>query len=312
MRGSHQYGAFWKLAHFLRCNRIDVVHCHDSRGHQIACFAARLAGTPAIVRTKHNTLPLRNLGSRIIYGPLTSRLISVSNAVKNVLVESGIPEDHITTVYNYVDAEKFRPQEPPPQLRHSLQIPQGAAVVGTVGRLHHSKGIEDLIRAVPLVAEKHPEVRFLLVGSRSDQWQPLVRELSAQQYCLFPGRVSNVPDYLGLMDVAVFPTRREAFGLSILEAMATGRVVVASEVGGVPEIVTHERSGLLVEPRRPDRLAEAVLRLLGEPDLRQRLGTAAHRTARTFTREKSIASTERVYRMALGRQGPPSRGEMRE
>lgn len=302
MNGLGGLGGVFRMARFLREHRVEILHCHDPWEHQMGCLGARLAGVRALVRTKCNTLPLRNAFSRLIHGPLTSRMMSVSDAVKDVLVDCGIAPDHITTVYNYVDCEKFRPRPPSPELKRSLSLSDDSPIVGTVGRLHKSKGIADLIRAVPTVAAAVPRVRFLFVGGRHEQWLPLVEELSVEQQCVFTGRVPNetVPDYLNLMDVVVFPTHREALGLVILEAMAVRRPVVATRVGGVPEVVQDGVNGLLVEPHSPDQMAGAVLRLLSDDALRERLAAAAYRTAtETFTRDRYLEKVERVYAMVL-------------
>jgi len=218
-------------------------------------------------------------------------------------VEGGIDPDHVTTIHNFMDCEKFRPTPPSAELKASLALPLDVPVVGTVGRLHESKGIADLIRAVPAVVAEAPRARFLFVGGRHEQWQPLVEELSVEPYCTFTGSVANdaVPDYLNLMDVIVFPTYKEGFSRAVLEAMATRRAIVATRVGGVPEAIEHERSGLLVDPHRPDQLAEAILRMLGDAGLRKRLAEAAYRDAtEKFTREKYLEKIERTYRTALG------------
>lgn len=291
-----------RMAQFLRENRVELLHCHDPREHLLGCLAARLAGVRALVRTKCNMLPLRNVLSRWLHGPLTSRLLSVSDAVKGVLVECGIPADKITTIYGYVDCERFRPGPPSAGLKRSLGIPEKSLVVGNVGRLHVSKGIGDLIRAIPRVVESVPDVRFLFVGSRHAQWLPLVKELSVEPHCVFAGHVPNetVPDCMRLMDVLVFPTHREAFGRAILEAMAMRRAVVAANVGGVPEFVIEGTNGLLVAPHRPDQIADALLRLLQDGALRERLADAAHKDAtERFTRDGYLDAIEDVYAMVL-------------
>ncbi|MFH1998935.1 MAG: glycosyltransferase family 4 protein [Planctomycetota bacterium] len=300
MKGWAQLPTAVRLASLLRKHKIDLLHCHDARDHQIGCLAARLGGARALVRTKHNMLPLRNRFSRLVYGPLTSHLISVSDAVKEMLVSCGMPPEHVTTVYNFADTTKFMPKPADPKLKAALGIPDRARVVGTVGRLHISKGIAELIAAIPAVVKQCDDARFLLVGGRQEQWEPLAEELGIRDRIVFTGSVSNVTDYLALMDVAVFPTYREAFGLAILEAMATRRAVAASRVGAVPEIIEHETHGLLFEPRSAESMAQAVIRLLEDAELRARVATAAFEKASvTFTRDRCLSGTEKAYELAL-------------
>ncbi len=297
-----QVSTTWRLARFLRRERIDVLHCHDPRDHQMGCVAAPLGGTRALVRTKHNHHPPRNALSRLYHGPLTSHLIAVSHFVERIMVEGGIAPDHITTVHHFIDEQEFRPRPPDAALRSSLGLEGEGPIVGTVGRLHTRKGIEELVRAIPEIAAGVPGVRFLLVGGHQEKWEKLAAELGVAERIVFTGPVSNVADHLRLMDVAVFPPRDEAFGLVVLEAMTAQRAIVGTRVGGIPEMIEHERNGLLVEPHRPDQLVRAILRLLGDPALRTSLALEARKTAsERFTRNRSLESTERVYQAALER-----------
>ena len=155
-----------------------------------------------------------------------------------------------------------------------------------------------------------PDVRFLFVGGHHEKWQTLAEELGVARRIVFTGAVSNVADHLRLMDVTVFPSRDEAFGLVVLEAMTAQRAIVTTRVGGIPEMVEHERNGLLVEPRNPNQVAQAIVRLLQTPALREALAFEARKTAtEKFSRERSLDETERVYRTALARPtaGQPNR-----
>jgi glycosyltransferase involved in cell wall biosynthesis len=294
-----QFTAVLRLARFLRRHRIEILHCHDSRDHQIGCVAAALIGIP-LIRTKHNILPLRNAGSRWVNGSRTSHLIGVCEAVRRQLLEDGIAPDHVTTVHNFVNAETCGARPPNLKLRRALSCPEGVPIVGTVGRLHRAKGIGDLIRAMPTIVAASPKVRFLLVGGSYLWWPPMVEKLGLEDRCVFTGTVPDVIDFLGLIDVVVFPTLREAFSLAILEAMCSGRAVVATRVGGIPELIHHEVNGLLVDPERPDQLAEAVLRLLHDVDLRRTLAIQGQKSAtEIFTKDRCLDGTERVYRKVL-------------
>ncbi len=295
-----QIGSTVRLARFLKRNRIEVLHCHDPRDHQLGCFAAPLGGVRALVRTKHNVLPLRNAVSRWLSRSRTSKLISVSDAVARVLVESGIERDHIVTIYNFIDTGELAPAPGDPELRASLGLRPGAPVIGSLGRLHRSKGIADLMHAIPALAREFPDLQVLLVGGGNEKWEQLARELGVADRCHFPGRVSGVAQLLRLMDVVVYPTLREAFGLAILEAMATQRAVVATRVGGIPELIKNEVSGLLVEPGSPEAIRAAVARLLADDGLRASLGAKACRTATSeFSRQRSLEQTEQVYRATV-------------
>ncbi|MFQ5515021.1 MAG: glycosyltransferase family 4 protein [Myxococcota bacterium] len=295
-----QIGAALWLTRFLRRERIEILHCHDSRDHQIGAFASAVARVP-LIRTKHNTLPLRNAASVWLSRSRTAHVIAVSDAVRHGLVSDGVPPDHVTTVYGFVDTDLFRPRPPDSELRRALGLPEAAPVVGTLGRLHRAKGIGDLVRALPRIVSGIPDVRFLFVGGSHLWWPPRVKELGLEDRCVFTDSVPNPADYLSLMDVAVFPTLHEAFGLSILEALAAGLPVIATRVGGVPELIEDGRNGLLVEPSCPEAMARAVLRLQASPELAQRLAHEGQRTAtEVFTEKCSLDALEDVYDRVRG------------
>jgi glycosyltransferase involved in cell wall biosynthesis len=304
---SRRIPAMLKLASALRRNRMDIVHCHDSYDHQLATAAARLAGVPAIVRTKHNLNPLRNAGSRWMLGKLTTRIIGVSHAVTRMLSGCGIDPGMISTVHHFVTVPRIRPETEKEDLKRQLSIPKDAPVIGNVGRQHRSKGIGDLIRALPEISRELPDVRLLLVGSWYGRWPPLARELEVEERCIFTGYLPNVGDYLSVLDAFVLPSYQEPFGLALLEAMAAGCAVIATDAGGVPEIVRHGVDGLLVEPRRPDLLATAALRLLRDEELRVGLQAMARTVASRFNRDRTLTETARVYELALQRSKRGSR-----
>lgn len=299
---SAQLQTIWQLARFLRRERIDVLHCHDPRDHQMGCVAAPLGGARALVRTKHNHHPPRNILSRWYHGPLTSHLIAVSHFVERIMVEGGIAPDHITTVHHFIDEQEFRPKPPDPALKSALGLDGEEPIVGTVGRLHTRKGIEELVRAIPGISAQRPDVRFLLVGGHQEKWQELAAELGVAERIVFTGAVSNVADHLRLMDVTAFPSRDEAFGLVVLEAMTAQRAIIGTRVGGIPEMIEHEKNGLLIDAYQPDQLGSAILRLLEDPTLRTTLALEARKTAsERFTRSRSLEKTESIYQAALKR-----------
>ena len=266
----------------------------------MACFARKTGCVRRVVRTKHNTHPLRNAMSRLLFRQFTSHVISVSDAVKRSLTASRVPLRKITTIHNFVDTARFAPGVPPAGLRRRLSIPPDFHVVGTVGRLHESKGIADFIGAVPLVLETQPKTRFLFIGSQPGQWRRAVEEARIRDCCVFTGHIEDVADYLRLLDVAVFPSRDDAFSLAALEALSAGRAVVATRVGGIPEVVHTGRTGLMVDAHRPDLLAGAIVELLENPALRARFGANGRMAATTvFTEEKYLTRVEQVYRTVL-------------
>lgn len=279
MRGGAIYASMWRAGRALRGRGVDVIHCHGGADHVLAFGAARLAGVPHLVRTKHNHTPPRGWRHRVPYR-LCDRVVTVSGFVRRELVAAGLETWRVVSVPTAVDLQRFRPGPRDAALAASLGIGAGDLVVGNVSSLHRRKGIEELLRAFARLRRgPHGErLRCLLVGSRHEQWLPLARELGVAERAIFPGFRDDVAALLPLFDVYVLPSHHEALGTGALEAMAAGLALVVSDVEGLAEAVAPG-TGLRVPPRDPERLAAAIESLLADPARRRALGEAAHARA---------------------------------
>jgi glycosyltransferase involved in cell wall biosynthesis len=177
-----------------------------------------------------------------------------------------------------VDLDRYDHQEPCCTLREEYGMEPTSQIVGVVGRLEIEKGHPTLLEAWPLVLRSVPDAYLMVVGegSRLDALQEIAREMRILHRVVFTGRRDDVPAVTAAFDVAVLPSYREAQGLTILEAMAMSRPVVASNVGGIPEMIEDGVTGLLVPPHDPPALAAAIVRLLRHHQLADTLGRAGH------------------------------------
>jgi glycosyltransferase involved in cell wall biosynthesis len=311
-----------ELAGWLRANEIDLVHAHMYRAEIIGTRAALAAGTPAIVATVHSSRVRapEDVAALAALTPAMDRLIVPSAAIEAKVRAEGRGGARFAVIPNGVDLARFAGERPPCSLRDDYAIPCEDALVGVVARLEPEKGHRWLIEAWPRVVERAPRSWLAIIGEGS-----LCEELRAQASALppeardriiFTGRRDDVAAITGELDIAVLPSLREAQGISILEAMARRRPVVASNVGGIPELLTDGVDGFLVPPADPDALADALARLARSPSLRERIGEAGFRTvAERFSIEAQVRATEALYdeelsragvTAALGRGGAPS------
>ena len=177
-----------------------------------------------------------------------------------------------------MDLERYDHQEPCCTLRDEYGMEPGAPIVGVVGRLELEKGHPTLLEAWPLVLAEQPGAYLMIVGegSRLDALHAIAREQGIERHVIFTGRRDDIPAITAAFDVAVLPSYREAQGLTILEAMALSRPVVASNVGGIPEMVEDGVTGLLVPPHDPPALAAAIVRLLADHQLADMVARAGH------------------------------------
>jgi glycosyltransferase involved in cell wall biosynthesis len=239
------------------------------------------------------------------------RLIVPSAAIEHKVRCEGRDAARFAVIPNGVDLSRFATPPPRCGIRDELRIPASAPLLGVIARLEAEKGQRFLIDAVPAILEAVPAARLLIVGEGSEADALRARAASlgrlvASRVC-FTGRREDVSAIIGDLDVAILPSLREAQGISILEAMARRVPVVASAVGGIPEVITSGLDGLLVPPGEPAALADAVVRLLVDERLRRRIGEAGYRTvAERFSIDAQVRRIEAVYDEELARAGVPA------
>jgi glycosyltransferase involved in cell wall biosynthesis len=264
--------------------RPDVIHNHMYRAELVGTRAAIALGEvgqrPYIVSTVHSSR-VRSEEDRDMLRVLTPRmdqLIAVSKMIEAKLVTEGRTTAPIRRIYNGVDLSRYENQEPCCTLPEEYGMEPGSQIVGVVARLEPEKGHPSLLEAWPAVLRSAPDAYLLIVGegSRRDALEALTRDLRIAHRVVFTGRRDDVPAVTAALDVAVLPSYREAQGLSILEALALSRPVVASNVGGIPEMITDGVNGLLVPPHDADALAAAIVRLLQDHPFADTLGRAGH------------------------------------
>lgn len=291
------------LAAVLREMRPDVVHSHLYPAHLHASLAAQEVGIPAIVHTAH-TIIVRP-GDVLLSHITTAYTIAVSHAAARLLLNAGVPPERIEVIYNGVAPEHFeQDREAVERARANLNLGPGS-VLGTVARLSPEKGIDVLLRAVQRVKRIFPAVTALVIGDgpQAAQLHRLAGELELHESVRFLGARHDVPVLNRLLDVFVLPSREEACPMALLEAMAAGKAVVATAVGGSPEVLTSPTDGWLVPPDDPGALADGLLMLLGDPTRRAAMGVAAQKkVAAQFTRDRMVRDTLAFYQRLLEKQ----------
>ncbi len=266
------------LARFIRKRGIAAVHCNNMLVKIPGALAAQLAKVPAVlhVRNLHETRPKVMMYGNLARLPAVRRIIS-NSAASAVPYRCYAPEK-VVVVPNGVDLQEYSPKRiERGQLRKELRLSSAQPIVGFTGNLIPRKGLEFLIRAAAKVIVKQEGVVFVVVGrvpignsiDYLARYRALVNELGIGHRFFFSGFRKDVRPAVVDFDILVLPSLQEPFGRSIIEAMALGTPVIASRVGGVPEILTHEQDGLLVEPGDVEGLAVNIERLLVNPTLRQ-------------------------------------------
>lgn len=300
--------AGFQVLDLLRRQRIDILHTHCSMAGFVGRIAGRLARVPVILHTlhalasrEHQAFWKRRLFLAVERGlnVCTDHYVAVSAAILRQAVASGIAETrHTTLIHHGLDLGNYRGSDDPSESRRELGFEPNGPVIGMVGRLEPQKGVEYLLAAMARVRESHPDARLLIVGDGPlrQHLETLATRLRVHDRVLFLGWSSEVPKALKALDVFCMPSLWESFGYAILEAMACGVPVVASDVEGIPEVVIHRETGLLVPPRDPSALAEALCELLEHPVLRQAMGRAGQeRVERCFSEQVMLDHYEELF-----------------
>ena len=309
--------AQWRFARDLRRLRIRIVHAYNFYPNVFALPAARMARVPLVLASIRDTgvyqTPNQKRAQRLMCR-LAHCIVVNAEAVRQWLVEEGFQRDKIVVIRNGVDLSRFATRGDGPRLRRELGLPQGVPLVAVVSRLHEMKGLDYFLQAAAAVANRYPDVRFLIVGDRyglkdravvrEDAYQAelerLATHLGIAHRVVFTGFRLDIPELLAEVAVSVLPSLSEGLSNSLLESMAAGVPVVATRVGGSPEAVEDGVSGILVPPRDASALARGMDALLGDEARARAMGAAAgRRIADHFSLEAMTRELERLYRRLL-------------
>lgn len=276
------------LLRLLRSFRPHILHTHMRNGLALAWPWARLLGIPVVMH-------MHNIHDRD-YGitRLPDRILAVSTSVEQTLRKKGIPAKKIRVVLNgMLGSERLDLHQAPAPLHHPA--------ISTVAGMMHRKGIAELIDAFDRIASEFPSAHLYLVGSGSEQplFTEQARRSAANGRIHFEGFQSNPFPYLQSTDIFVLASRRESFGLAIIEARAAGCAIIGSNVDGIPELLNQGQCGLLTPPGDPAALAEALRRLLNDSALRKQLSTAAQSGLDHFTVDHMTDQVLTIYEELL-------------
>ncbi|MGF1583342.1 MAG: glycosyltransferase [Gemmataceae bacterium] len=292
-----------RIAALFRKWRPDVVHTHNTRALFYAGPASKLARVPQLFHTWHGVnlrgSPREALFFRIL-GWLPQELIAVSHDAAEKMANLGIPNSKIQTIWNGIDLDKFAYAGPNP-----------SGPIITVARLSPEKDIQTLVRAIHVVKQQKPDVRLEIVGDGvcMSDLRDLTSELGLDENIHFHGQSHEVPKLLQRSSLFVLPSLTEGVSLTILEAMARGLPVIATNVGGNPEVVAEGVTGLLVPSQSSEKLAEAILRLWEHPGEQQAMGQAGrNRVEEHFTIRGMVETYEARYRERYGPRPLVQRG----
>lgn len=306
----------WKVLKITKCicdmielikkNKINIVHSNSPRAGFIGGFVAKLTSSASVIHVRDIHLsPFSNYFKALILDALSDKIIAVSNATKNAVMQKRTKLEFKTKViYNGIDFEKLD-KILTKNIRHELGIGENVPIIGSVGIIHPVKGHDTVIRASAIVRERFPNLKVLITGGyllEADrlfeiELRNLVKELNLTDCVIFTGFRDDIYDILSIMDVLILASNYpDPLPRILIEASAMRKPIVATKVGGIPEIVEDGISGILIEPSDYKSLAEAVISLLENRPLATEMGLNARKIAESkFSIETHVREIENIY-----------------
>ena len=317
-RRAFDIGALAELIRVIRLIRPEIVHTWLYIANLYGGWAARLAGAPALIvsqrglgidpqhtRLKTGQMRIFNL----LIAQFSDRLLVNAEAVARPMGRAGFAPERTRVIYNGLEPLPHITEAKRRALRWEFQVRDDQILLGSIARIDPKKDLGTMLRAIALVVQKHLHVRLLIVGGGFSHYQKelerLAQNLGIQKHVEFLGFRSDPLEILSLCRISLLSSVTEGLPNAILESMLLGKPVVATRVGGVPELIKDGVEGWLVPSRDPDQFADRILYLIENPDCAEQMGAAGHaRALRDFTAEAMVRRTEAVYDELLSDDGP--------
>ena len=298
-----------RISRWIRENNIDVIHTHMTRGHSFGVLLKMMTGVPVIATAHSRHFQL--------HWTFNDFVIANSTATRDYhLRVNRIPADRMETVHACTDLERFAnvTRRDVNIVRRELGFKPDDIVMGVVGEVVARKGQQFLFDALPRILRSVPNLKLVVLG-RFHRRETYVKKLrqTLVEHQLFGktkwlGRRENVQDFMTAFDFTVVPSLEEPLGLVAIESLAAGTPVIASNTGGLPEIIQHDSTGLLVPPRDAEALAEGVIRLASDQSLRHRLGSVGRSfVINHFSPERLVSQVERIFERVVAQQSQKNR-----
>ncbi|MGO9451335.1 MAG: glycosyltransferase family 4 protein [Candidatus Binataceae bacterium] len=305
LRNSIDVAGAIRLRSILARERYDIVHFHTSRAHAMAPFARGFAR--ALVVTRRMDYRPNRLFAPYLYSRAVDGVAAISHGVANALADAGVARERVTIIPSGVDCAHFRPPSADERAaaRAALHIPPETIVVGTVGAITERKGHRYLLEAIARIGAGVPVVCLLAGdGALREELERQAESLGIGGRVRFMGRIEDTRAMLWTLDIFVFPSLWEGLGVAAIEASACGLAIVASDAGGIGEVVINGKSGILVPPADAAALAEAIDQLAGSPGERSRMGNGARERAEAeFAMNTMAERTLALYRRCIAAKG---------
>jgi glycosyltransferase involved in cell wall biosynthesis len=280
------------------------------RPHVSGIMSALIAGVPIRISNVHNLDQwdsIRQIWTDRTVARFCTAIIAVSGAVlSNYTKQTGTPKSKCRIIYNGVDTDRFYPMEPDEAVYRSVDLHRDDCVLGTIGRLVEAKDHLLFLESAVEIVKSYPSVKFLIVGDgpRMESLNLFVRENGLEGNVVFTGFRGDVPQLIQICHALVFPSRREGFSNALLESMACGKPVIATSVGGNPEAIINNKTGILIRSGDTENLVAGCMQLIQNPEFSREMGRSAREhVLQHFSLKTMVRKTRELYVELLGHSG---------
>lgn len=299
---------FFKLLKILIKEKPQIVHSYLFQANILGRIAAKIVRVPAIICSLRVMDPRKY---QIWLERITKNFVTLFIANSEILRQfsifnAGINPEKIITIYNGIDSNRYSYLNPQSK-REELGIKENDYLIGTIGRLDEQKGIEYLFKALKIIKEQIQNFKCLVVGNGRlrSKLEQLKVKLGIKENVILTGARTDANDLMAMFNLFVLPSLWEGLPNVLLEAMACEKPIIATNVGGVPELIENEKSGILVEPKDPNSLAKAIIELIKNKEKSKIVSQQARKRVEKFSLDKMVKEIEKIYDQQLGDQGRP-------
>lgn len=297
MKSSLSLSSILKLRSVILRERPDVVHLHASRAHVLGSIAANLAGVKVVIATRRMDHQINMIWPNTsAYGKWTTAVVAISSTVRDVMIQCGVDPSKIRLIESGADVSRFEAASSDPDLRVSLGVAASTPLVCVAATLGEHKGVRYLIEAAAILKATSSPIHLVIAGDGDQraELESLARELGVG--ASFLGFYADMPSLVASIDIFAMPSMGEGLGVAVLEAMAAGKPVVASAVGGLRESIIDGVTGYLVPARDSQALAGAIGRLIANPTMAVEFGSAGQaRASSIYSLDNMARRNEALY-----------------
>lgn len=301
--------AIFELIILMTRKNYDIVHTHNSKAGILGRFAANISRVPIIIHTQHSCVykygTLNYFQKKLFYflekisARFTDKIIYISQSLREEFIKSNIStKDNSVTIYSGIDIKNFKITVDVARKKQQLGLETGDFLVGIISRLEAGKGNEFVIESIPRIIKKVHNIKFIFVGEGClrPNLESLAVSLGVKDKIKFLGLREDVPELLHIFDIVCLASLYEGMGRVLLEAQAAGTPVVATKIGGIVDIVKDGKTGILVPARDTDALADAIIKLAQDKNLRAKMSEEAQRFVDwRFSSEKMVEDIINLY-----------------